>query len=243
MPLIEPGDDLIEPWTDTVPYHGRRFLLLGATGSGKSTFIEALAGSGQRLGISGSTLESVTQDVQTFRLLNLRPVYLVDTPGFSDVKMSEIQILNKIHEWQATNGYIHCVFYFVRITDKRIGRSARRLIKIIKGLGLSHHSLIIVTTMWDTIHEEEARKRADYYFAYLRDFVWEFQIKWGAQILRFENTQISAFEVLRASKPWSGLSDDLFHLRDGTSSIAPIVYEDLLDRIQNASQQRMMRIL
>ncbi|PPQ81489.1 hypothetical protein CVT24_000695 [Panaeolus cyanescens] len=87
--------------------------LLGATGSGKSSFIEALAGKDHQLGISGSTLESVTQNVQTFKVVNMErkwqhgdvwPVFIVDTPGFLDSKMSEVQILNKVNQWIERNG-------------------------------------------------------------------------------------------------------------------------------------------
>ncbi|PPR05676.1 hypothetical protein CVT24_002915 [Panaeolus cyanescens] len=73
--------------------------LLGATGTGKSSFIEALAGSGQNLGISGGTLESVTQDIEAFKVVNMIygawPVFLVDSPGFLDNRMSEFAIVKK----------------------------------------------------------------------------------------------------------------------------------------------------
>ncbi|PPR05058.1 hypothetical protein CVT24_010190 [Panaeolus cyanescens] len=108
------GDVSVEIWRGKIPDQSYRILLLGATGSGKSSFIEALAGSGQKLGISGSTLDSVTQVVQAFRIENMQfkfqygdmwPVFLIDTPGFSDSKMSEAEVVNKIQGRMDENGF------------------------------------------------------------------------------------------------------------------------------------------
>ncbi|PPQ74676.1 hypothetical protein CVT24_003783 [Panaeolus cyanescens] len=86
----------------------------------KSQFIEALAGPENKLGISGGTLESVTQEVQAYKVVNARydwrhgpprPVFLVDTPGFLDVNLSGMEILYKGNKWETENGF-----------DRRSGR-------------------------------------------------------------------------------------------------------------------------
>ncbi|PPQ75023.1 hypothetical protein CVT24_010292 [Panaeolus cyanescens] len=163
-------------------------VLLGTTGSGKSSFIEALSEKDQKLSISGGGLESVTQHIHAFKLCNAvsrarKPragedgdwdVYVVDTPGFSDRKMSEVQIIRKLYQFQRdTFCEMHHAFYFHRITDKRVPGSARRIIQMIKAFRLRPFDLTIVTTMWDNVHGEEAMMRAESNFVELRDVIWK----------------------------------------------------------------------
>ncbi|KAF9047730.1 hypothetical protein BJ165DRAFT_1119625 [Panaeolus papilionaceus] len=86
-------------------------LLLGPTGSGKSTFIEALAEEGSALGISKNQLDSVTQDIVSYQLVNVHQkrdhdrkhdeytFHIIDTPGFSDNALSELKVFNMLVEW------------------------------------------------------------------------------------------------------------------------------------------------
>ncbi|KAF9032628.1 hypothetical protein BJ165DRAFT_1517238 [Panaeolus papilionaceus] len=57
----------------------------------------------------------------------LRPVYLVDTPGFSDSKIAEIEILNMVRKWSQDNNlrFSRRIFYFTPITETRLPRSRR----------------------------------------------------------------------------------------------------------------------
>ncbi|KAF9033367.1 hypothetical protein BJ165DRAFT_1396480 [Panaeolus papilionaceus] len=77
------------------------YLLMGPTGSGKSTFIESLSPD-HKLDISKNSLESVTQEVVCYQVVNLMwhawNILLVDTPGFLDTKMSESRITKMITE-------------------------------------------------------------------------------------------------------------------------------------------------
>jgi len=72
-----------------------RIAVMGATGSGKSTFINLASGSTLPV---GRGLESCTSEVQTSRpfLLNGRIVTLIDTPGFDDTSRSDTDILSSI---------------------------------------------------------------------------------------------------------------------------------------------------
>ncbi|PPR06045.1 hypothetical protein CVT24_004713 [Panaeolus cyanescens] len=105
------------------------FLALGPTGSGKSSFIEALAGPNTSLGISKNQLAGYTQDCTAYILVNAwyqhrprkdntdvnndlqqttmgkkRPIIIVDSPGFADSKLSMQGIMTKIRTWMMHNG-------------------------------------------------------------------------------------------------------------------------------------------
>ena len=70
-------------------------------------FIEALAGESQQLSISKNQLAGYTQTVNAYRVVNVTlyefPVYLVDTPGFSDLKISEFEIMGMVRRWLKDN--------------------------------------------------------------------------------------------------------------------------------------------
>ncbi|PPQ76585.1 hypothetical protein CVT24_010584 [Panaeolus cyanescens] len=78
------------------------FVLLGSTGSGKSTFLECLAND-RNLGISGNTLHGVTDEVTVYRMtcdkLEWSDMYFLDTPGFLDCKIPESKTLRMAEEW------------------------------------------------------------------------------------------------------------------------------------------------
>ncbi|KAF9033884.1 hypothetical protein BJ165DRAFT_1567260 [Panaeolus papilionaceus] len=94
------GEISVDPVTDRLPEDAFIYLLLGPTGAGKSCFIQALAGDSQDLGISKDQLAGFTQKASAYKLVNVlfqeeegdRQIYLVDTPGFSDPKISSLGV-------------------------------------------------------------------------------------------------------------------------------------------------------
>ncbi|KAL4263471.1 P-loop containing nucleoside triphosphate hydrolase [Pleurotus pulmonarius] len=75
--------------------------VMGATGSGKTTFINLASGSDLRV---GSGLMSCTSDVQTSKPFRLgdRTVRLIDTPGFDDTTRSDTDVLSMISAYLST---------------------------------------------------------------------------------------------------------------------------------------------
>ncbi|PPR01727.1 hypothetical protein CVT24_001601 [Panaeolus cyanescens] len=242
--LLQTGDVSIKPFKDTLPDESYIILLLGVTGCGKSSFIEALAGPGQKLGISGGTLHSVTQKVAVFQMINIgyewsyediRPVYVVDTPGFSDNRQSDAKTVRKIQAWVEKNSRIDLVFYFCRITDKRITRSTQGPIQIIKSLGMWYDGLTIVTTMWDTVpmQNHEAQAHAASNFAQLHD-IWKDEVENGARFVKFLNNQLSAISILTFREAWRHCVSNF----GNNPATALLIFEELLQRIQKAHGYR-----
>ncbi|KAF9032607.1 hypothetical protein BJ165DRAFT_1616305 [Panaeolus papilionaceus] len=245
------GDISVELVTARIPQKPVpiTYLIMGPTGAGKSAFIEAFAGKSQKLSISKDQLAGYTQTVTAYRLVNVMhthwsrdgtmlPVYLIDTPGFSDSKISEIEVMNMVKEWSWDNElhYSAYILYLTPITETRLPGSRRRTFKMLKmllGGYITKSSLIVTTTMWDTVHNEQTQKRADSNFAQLQDeTLTEFVNNPSTDVIKFMNTRNSAFQAfdrrpLFTTVFWYYSTSNSLHL-----------YEDLHDRIQGALQEK-----
>jgi predicted GTPase len=76
------------------------FSVLGATGTGKTTFVNLASNSSLQVGMG---LSSCTNDVQIsapFKVGGKR-VVLVDTPGFDDTNKSDIETMQTILQFLA----------------------------------------------------------------------------------------------------------------------------------------------
>ncbi|KAF9050631.1 hypothetical protein BJ165DRAFT_1459144, partial [Panaeolus papilionaceus] len=151
---------------------------MGPTGAGKSSFIEALAGESQKLSISKDQLAGYTHTVNAYKVVNLtvygNPVYLLDTPGFSDSKISELEILEMVRKRMNDDGfrYLRGIFYLTPISETRLPGSRRRTIEMLKQFlepNRDLRSVTFVTTMWDTLHNKRTQMRGESNFAQLRD--------------------------------------------------------------------------
>ncbi|KAF9035837.1 hypothetical protein BJ165DRAFT_635884 [Panaeolus papilionaceus] len=239
------GDISVEPMTGQFPGFSLQYLIMGPAGSGKSSFIEALAGEFHQLSISKDQLAGYTQTVNAYHLVNVTrfalPVYVIDTPGFSDSKISEIEIMDMVKKWLKDNDlpYVHKIVFLTPISETRLPGSRRRTIQMLRQFLAPNGevpSVTFVTTMWDTLHNERTRTRAESNFAQLRDEVCkDFFGKHQVFITRFTNTRSSALEVLDASDTGAITS-----LSNPTSSAAPNLYQDLHERIEGALQAKQM---
>ncbi|KAI0696922.1 P-loop containing nucleoside triphosphate hydrolase protein [Cytidiella melzeri] len=175
--------------------------VMGVTGSGKTTFINAA--SGDNLPV-GHDLESCTSEVANSKVFELdgQPVVLFDTPGFDDTELSEVEVLNRIavhlHIMYEEKQYLSGIVYMHRITDTRFGGLARtNFVMLQKLCGMKTLKNVIITTnRWDEVNKEvgqareTAMKRSDKFFKPALDQ--------GAQIDRLvDQSQEAAQGILR----------------------------------------------
>ena len=73
---------------------------MGATGSGKTSFVNLVSGSDFRVGRGLKSCTNVVQVSKPFELDD-KPIVLIDTPGFDDTHKSDIDILRIIAHYLA----------------------------------------------------------------------------------------------------------------------------------------------
>jgi len=134
-------------------------LLLGLTGSGKSTFISLLA---EQNVVVGHNLTSGTAEIRGYNTFVLgRKVILIDTPGFDDTNKSDFEILSDISLFLGTlyrtPMRLVGIIYLQRITDIRMSGSSLKSIGMTERLcGLEAcPGITIATTMWANLQMAE----------------------------------------------------------------------------------------
>ncbi|KAF9049131.1 P-loop containing nucleoside triphosphate hydrolase protein [Panaeolus papilionaceus] len=203
------GEVSIVPAATKIPGESFRYLIMGPTGAGKSTFIEALAGLSQNLSISKNQLSGYTQSVSAYQVVNVfykgnsayYPVYLIDTPGFSDTNISGIEIMDMICQWLKNNelSYFDSILFLTPITETRLPGTRRRTIEMLKAFLKPSNNLrmiIFVTTMWDTVRKKHTHRRSASNFEELREGIFKDFLENDARLSRFMNTRESALRIL-----------------------------------------------
>ncbi|KAK0711821.1 P-loop containing nucleoside triphosphate hydrolase protein [Lasiosphaeris hirsuta] len=178
--------------------------LIGVTGAGKTTF--ASIASGQTDLKIGNTLKSCTQEPQVVKFeIDGHHIILVDTPGFDDDERSDVEILEIIAKWLSLHNYgrqhplLDGLILLHPITANRVGGTERkrtRLLQTILGED-AYKRVIIATTMWDDLRNDDDRftKRMQ---ARLEDGeVWSEMYSKGATVLRHDNNKRSAHDIVR----------------------------------------------
>jgi len=174
--------------------------VMGATGSGKSTFINLISGSNLEV---SEGLKSCTINVDLGSAFNLDGyrVTLIDTPGFDDTTRSDTDVLNAIALFLAATyeqgSKLAGVLYFHRISDFRMGGTSTKNFKMFRKLCGDNtlQNVVIVTNMWGevTLQKGEAReaelKSEDIFFRPV--------LAKGALMARHENNVTSAQRIIR----------------------------------------------
>ncbi|PPQ71195.1 hypothetical protein CVT24_010013 [Panaeolus cyanescens] len=230
-------------------------ILMGPTGSGKSSFIERLGN--MNLGISKDQLEGYTDAVRAYRLVNVvyghgsSPIVLIDTPGFLDRRLPETKTLKMVRQWIKQNNVdaIHRVIYFHRITDIRMAGTAGRVLKLFRALmgDFTGPNITMVTTMWDTLWNQDQMIRAESRSEELRDLHWKW--KWqsfvdeGAVITKYENKHDSAMKTLNdalgaGTRQCFGFDEYLVgELPMNRTTFGHLLYDNLMERKSSITQR------
>ncbi|KAJ3509701.1 hypothetical protein NMY22_g16207 [Coprinellus aureogranulatus] len=175
--------------------------VMGATGSGKTTFINLVSGSHLR---TSQSLKSCTEAVSATEpfVVDGRKVVLVDTPGFDDTTKTDSEILKLIADFLATSyqsGHKLTGLLFIhRISDFRMGGISLKNFKTFRKLrGESTlRNVIIVTNMWGEVAPQLGEQR-EQELATQDDF-FKPALDKGAKMLRHHNTlESSGHDIVR----------------------------------------------
>ncbi|KAI1349338.1 hypothetical protein F5Y01DRAFT_327531 [Xylaria sp. FL0043] len=164
----------------------RFILVMGMTGSGKSTFVARATGRRVRI---GHDLFSCTQSISIFDFVDeqSRRVYLIDTPGFDDTSRSDAETLDRLGSYlSASYGAgirIDGVIFLQRITDVRMAGSGVRNLAMLRAMCdlPSYARFAIVTTMWP---ESEHHRRDRGLLAAREDALYREERYFGSLISR-----------------------------------------------------------
>ncbi|KAG9088090.1 hypothetical protein FS749_002422 [Ceratobasidium sp. UAMH 11750] len=181
--------------------HPTLIAIFGATGTGKTTFVNNASGGNLPV---GDDLTSCTQNVAASNpfQINGREVQLVDTPGFDDTELSDTEILQRISGYLSTTYEkgvkLTGIIYLHRITDPRMGGISRRTFQVFRELcgQRSLSNVLIVTTMWSDPPNNPQIKRE----RQLKEDVRYYQpaLQAGAQMARcLRKDAASAREIVR----------------------------------------------
>ncbi|KAL2851528.1 WD40-repeat-containing domain protein [Aspergillus pseudoustus] len=187
--------------------------VMGATGSGKSSFISLLTDQKPAVGHS---LESCTEEVGVYEsyILKDRSLYLIDTPGFDDTNRSDTEVLRELAGWLTStysqNVRLTGIIYFHRISNVRMTGSAKRNIFTFRKLCGDNAlpNVVLATSMWDDVPHETAVKREKELIE--QPEWWGHMINKGSRTFRHDNTRQSAItlvkEFLQVAEPTVVLS-------------------------------------
>ncbi|KAF8159713.1 P-loop containing nucleoside triphosphate hydrolase protein [Crassisporium funariophilum] len=177
--------------------------VMGPTGSGKSTFINIVAGlaSGITTG-AGDTLESCTSTINIVKLsfpeYSECNIVFVDTPGFDDTNKSDVEILRMIADWlkkrYQANILLSGLVYFHRISDNRMSGTPVKNLEMFKALSGKKMltNIVLATTMWDEVDEKTGTDREEE----LKTKYWKAMVDHGSSTRRFYGTRESALSLL-----------------------------------------------
>jgi hypothetical protein len=147
---------------------GYWILVMGMTGSGKSSFINLLAEEKERVRV-GHSLNSTTAEVQDhkYRMADGRVVHLLDTPGFDDTSRSDTAVLqtiaNALNELYNLELYVDGVIYMHPIIDPRMSGAALKSLGIFRRICGKEYfpHIALVSTKWESLKGDQARIAAE----------------------------------------------------------------------------------
>ncbi|KAF7980091.1 hypothetical protein HWV62_39900 [Athelia sp. TMB] len=173
---------------------------MGPMGAGKTTFIAHATGEGWAH-VEHSLVSRPVNPVRTITCYSapegLAPVTFVDTPGFEDTEMSEVDGLCTIAEWlknNLKNGDLAGIVFVYRISDNRMSGSLLKNIQVfVKICGMKvMKNVVVATTMWKNISAPTAwRRQAELERVWFRGIM-----NVGCELKVFEDSYDSAWAIV-----------------------------------------------
>jgi 50S ribosome-binding GTPase len=178
-------------------------MVMGMTGSGKSSFINLL--SDQDVAV-GHSLTSYTTDPELYSIPfgGNRRAFMIDTPGFDDTSRPDTEILKGIafflNALQQSGKRLAGLIYMHRITDVRMGGSAMRNLELFRricGPSTFPH-VALVSAMWGMLRgEEEIRTGEQREKTLLSEpKFWKDFADRRSEVMRHDGSKASALKVL-----------------------------------------------
>jgi len=172
--------------------------VMGATGTGKTSFVNMASGSDL---LVGRGLESCTSEVEVANAFTLdgRQVVLIDTPGFDDTNKRDSDILDSIARFLASTydeGYtLAGVIYIHRITEPRFTGTAGENFRMFRKLcgDSTLNGITLVTNVWGEVSQEVGEEREEQ----LASIYFKPALDKGASMARHLNTVESAHDIIR----------------------------------------------
>ncbi|KAL0065532.1 hypothetical protein AAF712_007443 [Marasmius tenuissimus] len=177
--------------------------VMGATGSGKSSFVKLVTGDPTVK--VGESMESETSEVKDYRFFHEdsgREVILVDTPGFDDSRtdaINDTDVLKMIsgflvREYDAQRK-LNGLIYIQRINEPRFSGQSARNLRMFKNLcgTQTYQNVVVLTTHWDSNDPNDVKERREHE---LKTKFFKELVSGGAKFMRHDRTLPSAYGVL-----------------------------------------------
>ncbi|KAG9597581.1 hypothetical protein KCU77_g2851, partial [Aureobasidium melanogenum] len=128
-------------------------VVLGRTGSGKTTFVKNL------------TRRRTWETSEYFLVVNDQAIILLDTPGFDSILQTNLDTIEDLQHYINQNyqgKHIDAILYLHNISAPRLSGSSRaglEILQCLRGDATSSARIAIVTTFWDKVSPEEGKQR------------------------------------------------------------------------------------
>lgn len=174
---------------------------------------------------------------------------LVDTPGFDDTRMTDVDVLCALARWLEETYIKGCrlsgLLYLHRITDVRMSGSRRRNLRMFRRLcgPDALRKVFLVTTFWGQILDSSVGETRELELIETPEF-WGDMVARGSRAVRYFGTRESALSIIAALLDSNRVTLQLqAELVDKKMPLAATAAGDCLLQDLDESKQRMRKEL